>query len=320
MSFVFLNLVFGLFIICFGVWSSLGIYFQIKGLGGVVITACWAFISFLAFYTLVFTGSAWVWAYGAVAVLYAGFWYLLPARLDRDWVDELAHTVTGTIDDRHVTLHNVRDFDWDIGAQNWINRDFNLDALQGLDVILSYWGNAKIAHAIISFRFNDVEPVAFSVEIRKEKGELYSPISGFFKTFEQAFIAANERDIVALRTNYRDPIEDVYLYPLKTDLAEVEALFLGYVRRANKLARKAAWYHTITANCTTVVFDLVHSSRKELKFDRRILMSGLLPDLFAERGTIDRPQPYGNYRAAAAITAKGQAVAPHQSYSAAIRK
>lgn len=126
-----------------------------------------------------------------------------------------------------------------------------------------------------------------------------------FKKFELAFIAANESDIVALRTNYRDPIEDVYLYPFNIAPKERESLFMNYVDRANKLAVQPAWYHTITANCTTVVFDLVRDFHKGLKLDKRIILSGLLPDLFAERGVIDRPQSYGGYRVAAAITAKG---------------
>jgi len=312
----------GVFIIGFGCWGILAIFFKIKGLLGIFALMCWAIVSLTALYFLLSGtgGKIWPWAYLVVVVGSLSLWYQMPARLDRNWVPELVHTVTGTVDDRIVTLHNVRDFNWATGNEAWIDRRFDLDKLQGLDVILSYWGSPNIAHAIISFRFDDVEPVAFSVEVRKQVGDKYSPTSGFFKTYEQAFIAANESDIVALRTNHRDPFEDVYLYPLKTKLPEVEALFLGYVKRANVLAENPAWYHTITANCTTVVFDLVRSFRKDLKFDKRILMSGLLPDLFAERGVIDRAQPYGDYRAAAAITAKGQAMLPNDSYSTIIRK
>jgi hypothetical protein len=317
-----LKALFSFFILAFGLWGCLAIYFKINGLVGFFILTCWAVISLLALYATWFdkSGSGWIWAYLLSVALFIGIWVSLPARLDRDWADELAHTVTGTQDGRIVTLHNVRDFNWETGAQNWIDRRFDLGQLQGLDVILSYWNSPNIAHAIISFRFNDVEPIAFSVEIRKQKGQKFSSISGFFKTFEQAFIAANESDIVALRTNHRDPIEDVYLYPLTNPISEVEALFMGYVNRGNARAENPAWYHTITANCTTVIFDLVRSFRKDVKLDKRIILSGLLPDLFAERGVIDRAQPYGDYRAAAAITSKGQAATSRETFSTAIRK
>lgn len=322
MLYLLLKSLFGLFIVLFGAWAGMGIWFQIKGPIGLFILICLGLISLVALYALVFQGfgSGWGWAYGLAVAMFVCFWHFIPARLDRDWAVELAHTVTGSVDGRIVTLHNVRDFNWETGAQNWIDRRFDLDQLQGLDVILSYWGSPKIAHAIISFRFNDVDPIAFSVEIRKEKGEEFSSIAGFFKTFEQAFIAANESDVVALRTNHRDPIEDVFLYPLTNPIPEVEALFMGYVNRGNALAQNAAWYHTITANCTTVIFDLVRSFRKDVKLDKRIILSGLLPDLFAERGVIDRPMPYGDYRANAAITSKGQAATSRETYSEAIRK
>ncbi len=319
---IFLKLLFSLFIVAFGAWGCLAISFQIRGLVGALILICWAGISMAALYGTWFdnTGNGWLWAYLLSVVLFLFVWVSLPARLDRNWVPELQNTVSGTVDGRKVTLHNVRDFNWGTGAQDWVERELDLDQMEGLDVILSYWGSPKIAHAIVSFRFKDVEPVAFSVEIRKEVGESFSSLGGFFKTFELAFIAANESDIVALRTNHRDPIEDVYLYPLNNSAREREALFLGYVNRANELAENPAWYHTLTANCTTVIFDLVRDFRNDVKLDKRIIMSGLLPDLFAERGVIDRPKPYGDYRAIAAITAKGQAMQDGQSYSDAIRK
>jgi hypothetical protein len=319
---LFLKVLLGLFVVGFGAWGCLAIWFQIKGLSSVAGIAIWVLITLSALYYLCFVsvGGGWTLLYFVFVLLSVAVWHFIPAKLDRDWVVELEHTVTGSVDGRQVRLENVRDFDWGTGAQDWVSRAFDLDKLSGMDVFLSYWGSPKIAHAIVSFRFEDVDPIAFSVEIRKEKGENYSSIGGFFKKFELAFIAANESDIVALRTNYRDPIEDVYLFPLVTKPEEREALFLGYIKRANKLAKNPAWYHTISANCTTVIFDLVRQFRKEVKLDKRILLSGLLPELFAEREMIDHPKPYGDYRAKAAITAKGQKASGKANYSAAIRK
>jgi len=314
------KLLFSFFILGFSLWGCAAISFQISGLLRAIGILGWALVSAAALYFLWSGASGWVLPYlGAVAV-FITVWALIPAKLDRNWMPELAHTVTGDVQGRQVSLRNVRDFNWATGEQAWVDRDFDLDQLNGLDVFLSYWGNPKIAHVIVSFRFADTDPIAFSVEIRKEVGEVYSSLGGFFKKFELAFIAANESDIVALRTNHRDPIEDVYLYPLTTNPAEREALFLGYVERANRLAENPAWYHTLRANCTTVVFDLVRDFRQELKLDTRIILSGLLPDLFAERGVLDFEQPYGDYRTRAAITDKAQAISPHESYSTAIRK
>ena len=48
-------------------------------------------------------------------------------------------------------------------------------------------------------------------------GEDYSAVKGFFKQFELTYVVADERDIVRLRTNYRQG-EDVYLYRLSVPI------------------------------------------------------------------------------------------------------
>ena len=70
-------------------------------------------------------------------------------------------------------------------------------------MIMSYWSRRAIAHMLISFGFDDGERVVFSVEVRRERHESFSEIGGFFKEFELSIIAADERDIVRLRTNVR---------------------------------------------------------------------------------------------------------------------
>ena len=46
---------------------------------------------------------------------------------------------------------------------------------------MSYWAGEAIAHTIIGFGFQDGSGLAFSIEIRKERQEAYSPLAGFFK-------------------------------------------------------------------------------------------------------------------------------------------
>ena len=58
--------------------------------------------------------------------------------------------------------------------------------------------------------------LAISIEVRKEKGEGYSSVLGFFRHYELVFVVADERDVVRLRTNFRKtPPEDVFRYRLK---------------------------------------------------------------------------------------------------------
>ena len=48
--------------------------------------------------------------------------------------------------------------------------------------------------------------MAVSVEIRKEKGESFSPWRGLLREYELMYVVGDERDVIRLRTNYRrDP-------------------------------------------------------------------------------------------------------------------
>ena len=63
------------------------------------------------------------------------------------------------------------------------------------------------------FGFTNGDYVCFSIETRKEKGEDYSAVKGLFRQFELVYVAADERDLVRLRTNYRQG-EEAYLLRL----------------------------------------------------------------------------------------------------------
>lgn len=250
------------------------------------------------------------------------WWSQIQPSNARSWTPELAQSVTGDVRGSQVTLHNVRDFDWHGPTSftpRWITETYDLEKLDTLEVFLSYWGNPAIAHTLVSFGFSDGQQIVFSVEIRKEDGEDYSELGGFFKSFELSLIAATERDILFLRTNARDPIEDVYRYVLDVQAEPSKELFLSYVALANDLAERPRWYNTATTNCTTVIYRLVKSFNPDVSFDWRILVSGYLPEYFAENGHLKWPPASTPLRATAHITPLVQGLKTSQGYSEAIR-
>src|ERR1700761_1694866 len=159
----------------------------------------------------------------------------------------------GTVSGSKVTLHNVRNFAWRTDTDytpRWETRTYDLDHLSSLDMVLSYWSMRAIAHVLISFGFDDGSHIVFSVEIRREKQESFSEIGGFFKEFELSIIAADERDVIRVRTNVRG--EDDYLYRLRIPVKDIRSLFLAYVDQANSLVQTPRFYNTISVNCTTL--------------------------------------------------------------------
>ena len=186
----------------------------------------------------------------------------------------------------------------------------------------SYWMGPAIAHTLVSFGFDDGKGprryLTFSVEIRKEAGESFSAIGGFFKQFELSLVAAEERDILRVRSNLRG--EEVYLYSIQMPRAAMRSLFAAYVNKANAMVEATAFYHTVFANCTTIVFDMVRSIVPGLPLDWRLLASGYLPQYVDSLGALARTHDFEALRSAAHINDRAQAALPGEDFSAAIRK
>ncbi|MGB6310279.1 MAG: DUF4105 domain-containing protein, partial [Steroidobacteraceae bacterium] len=243
------------------IWGALALWYQqpggqaLKALGVLL----WGAVSLILVIAL---WQGWM-ALGlpAFAAAFGGlllWWRRIRPSNDRIWADDVAQMTSGTIEGNRVTLHNVRNFDWRSNAdytQRWETRSYDLDRLSSVDMIVSYWSMPAIAHMLISFGFEAGEQVVFSVEIRREKIEEFSEIGGFFKEFELSIVAADERDVIRVRTNVRE--EDTYLYRVRMPVPAMRSLFLSYVEQANALVRVPRFYNTITVNCTTLVYDMM---------------------------------------------------------------
>jgi hypothetical protein len=255
----------------------------------------------------------------AFAVLLT-WWSLIQPSNNRLWADDVAQRTTGIVDGDHVTLHNVRNFDWRTKTdytQRWETRTYDLRRLNSLDMILSYWSLPAIAHVLISFGFDDGEHVVFSVEIRREKTESFSEIGGFFKEFELSIIACDERDVIRVRTNVRG--EDDYLYRLRMPVDDIRSLFLAYVGQANDVARKPRFYNTVTANCTTIIYHMMKRIVGHLPLDYRLLLSGYLPGYAYKVGGLDTRYSLEELRVLGRITERAKESDRRPTFSADIR-
>lgn len=238
------------------------------------------------------------------------WWGTLRPASERDWADDVARLTQIRTDPERpdlVQLQDVRNFRWrsdtDYTAR-WETRQYDLSQLESVDLALSYWMGPAIAHTLVSFGFHDGRHVVFSIEIRKERGEQYSALAGFFKQYEMALIAADERDILAVRTNVRD--EEVHLYRVNLDRPAMRALFLGYARQAAQLQLQPRFYNTLTANCTTIVYGLARQVVQGLPLDVRLLLSGYLPEYLAQVGGLTPGMPLDGLRSVGDITLRAQ--------------
>ncbi len=313
----------GLVMLASGAWGTLALWYQLPG-GTVMRTlgsALWSLLVLGLFALAVVRRSGW--PLGIYLVAFAvllAWWASIRPSHDRVWADDVARLLRGEVHDNRVTLVNVRDFTWrsdDDYDVRWETRSYDLDRLVSADAIVSYWGSRAIAHAMISFGFDDGRHVVFSVEIRKKRGEAFSSIGGFFKQFETVLVAAEENDIVRVRTNVRG--EDDYLYPMTLERPTMRRLFLAYVEAANRLAERPAFYNTVTSNCTTLVYRMARQINPGLPMDIRLLLTGYLQGYLRDHDAIDNRAPEAVQRAGARITDKARGVRPGEDFSRAIR-
>lgn len=263
-----------------GAWCVLALWFQLPPafallLGASIAVATLATIALVLALPRAHITRILGLAVGVTYLLVLSWWLGLSPSHERDWQPDVARLLAPEVKGNIVTLDNVRAFDWETEqrfTERWERRQYDLDHLVSADLVLSYWMGPHIAHSLVSFGFDDGRQLVFSLEIRKEQGEAFSAIAGFFRRYEQVIIAADEHDIVRTRSNARG--EDVVLYRLRASPEQLRAVLLAYLERAGSLRREPQFYNTLTSNCTTILFELAREIDPDLPLDWRLLASG----------------------------------------------
>ena len=270
-------------------------------------------------------GAALAWGAIVLAALAAAAWWrsLKPSN-DRDWRPEVARLATAEFrTETHgdlVTVKNVRSFryraveDFD---EHWGEHTYDLARLDGLDVFFIDWGAALINHTILSWSFADGQRLCISVEVRKRRNQGYSAWKALFRQFELVYVAADEEDVIKLRTNYRR--EQVYLYRVLTTKAVARALLVDFLQAMNAIAREPLWYNALTANCTSVIRERILHMGGRLPFTWRLLANEYLPEYLHRRGIIDNSIAFAELKALSHINARALA-AGGADFSAKIRE
>jgi hypothetical protein len=302
-------------------WASLAIYYSnlpdflrpwiagIFGIGSLVILVGMyrdrrARLGFLA-------------AFAVVLVLFL----LIPPSNSRNWQADVAVLPWADIQGNKVTIHNIRNNDYrsetDYTVRHY-DKTFDLTKLKSVDLSLVYWGSPYIAHTMMSFGFEGEGFVCFSIETRKEKGEDYSTIKGFFRQYEITYVVADERDLIGLRTNYRVG-EDVYLYRLAAPADLARKVFLSYLREVNSLKEQPEWYNALTDNCTTSIRGHTAPYNPDARLDWRIIVNGFIDEMLYERKTVNTSMPFAELKKRSLINEKAKGMEKSPDFSQLIR-
>jgi hypothetical protein len=242
---------------------------------------------------------------------------------DRLWQPDVSQLASATIEGNVVTVHNIRNCDYRTETDydvRYETRTYPLDGLRTVDLVMVNWGLKNIAHTMMSFGFEDGRYLCFSLETRMEVGEEYSALRGFFRNYEFICIAADERDVIRLRTNFREG-ENVSIYRLKPKEPHlVRETFIAYLDRLNELQETPEWYNALTENCMTGAYKIIRQNAANARWDWRVIFNQHAIELAYERGGVDTSLPIDEFRARSIINARATQAGNSADFSRLIRQ
>lgn len=239
----------------------------------------------------------------------------------RDWSPDQLVLPSASIDAPFVTIRNIRNFryrgenDYKAG---YYDRRFDLRKLDSMWFVVEPFGRAGAAHTFVSYGFGN-EYVGISIEIRKEKGESFSPLKGLLRQYELMYVIGDERDLIALRANHRHDV--VYLYPIRATPEAMRQMFLEMVSRADRLRTEPEFYNTLTNTCTTnLVRHVNRIAPKRVPLRASIFLPANSDKLAYEIGLIDTTLPFDRMRERSKINDLAAKYADAEDFSLRIRE
>lgn len=177
---------------------------------------------------------------------------LAEPRLDRKWVDNLAHMPNVSLSPGSFALDHVAD--WSYTREGPATREA-ITFANMFDDLRNVWfmvepqpGGEYAAHTLILFEFGGDRIVGLTVEARLEQGETYDAIAGAFNRYELSYIWATARELLTRRVTFLD--KDVYVYPLQLDESQKRNFLRLLLEGTIDVSTQPRFYNTITSNCT----------------------------------------------------------------------
>lgn len=253
---------------------------------------------------------------------YAAAVALIRPSNDRPWSPDQERVANAVFEGDSVLVRNVRNIhyrstgDYDV---RWEDRAYDLRRLESVwFVVEPFSGWRGPAHTLLSFGFGDGAFVAISIEVRKERGESFSPLRGLLRQYELTYVVGDERDLIGLRANHRR--DSVFLYPIRTSAERMRALFVSMLERANSLAANPEFYNTLTSTCTTNIVRHVNViAPRRIPYSYKVLLPAHTDDLAYDLGLIDTRLPRDSFRREHLINDLAELYADSATFSAGIR-
>jgi hypothetical protein len=239
---------------------------------------------------------------------------------NKKWLPEYAKLPKAELNGETLKIYNLRDFNHLSNTQaisKYINVTYDLNNLEGLDFVLSYWDNQfLIAHTMLIFRFKNAENLVVSAETRREVGEDWNTYGGFINQFELIYVLGTETDLIKLRTNIRN--EDVFVYPVNIDTKGVKQILLNIAHRINEIYKTPEFYNAAFQNCTSSLLEVSRNPDHFNMTNIKLLFNGFSDHFFYSRGDFNNSYSYWDLKTSHYVTKKAKTATNKAEFSKAI--
>jgi hypothetical protein len=173
-------------------------------------------------------------------------------RLDRNWVEHLAHMPA--VDLRADAFALALATDWSYAPEGPVAKEYTSFAAS-FDDLKEVWfvvephpGLRPMAHTLVIFEFADDRVIGLTIEARREAHEAYSAFWGAFNRFELAYIWSTPKDLLTRRAVMLD--HDVLVYPLALSQEQKHAFLRATLEKTIAISSAPRFYNTLHSNCT----------------------------------------------------------------------
>jgi len=226
-----------------------------------------------------------------------------------DWQTQFKVLPTVQMNGDIICIKNIRDCRYNsngtVSEARYLDKNYQLSKFKRAWYGISHFSDNNLAHVFISFEFEDSQYLVVSIEARLEKKHAsYNPIKGAFRSFHKTVVLATEQDVIGLRSHIRQ--ERVYLYPLDVPELYTKPLLLNFLREAQVLTRRPAFYNTLIDNCMTGLLVQSEQFKKIISWiDWRIVLPGGSDEIAHKLGYIENSETLQTLRESALIKPNG---------------
>ncbi|MBP5993604.1 MAG: DUF4105 domain-containing protein [Candidatus Moranbacteria bacterium] len=242
---------------------------------------------------------------------------------DRNWSPDLVRLPEITFgSDGTVTIRSIRNFTYRSVTDytpGYYDRTFAVSDIQTVWFMVEPF-SVVAAHTLVSFGLSDGTYIAISVEIRKTVGQVFSQLAVLFflRRHELVYVIGDERDLIRLRTNYRQ--DTVYLYPVQATPSQAQALLVDMLKRAQRLQQEPEFYNPFTNTClTNIVAHANAIAPKRIPWSYKLLIATLADELAYSIGLLDQSLPFRQLRKKHLINDRAREYGDDPDFSQKIR-